>query len=114
MPRSPPRLASVFHGELTDLYIEAVKDRLARTNLWEQIGAFQLLISLADLEVSVGNLDVDTNGRMTQQWKQQYLLNVGTEAFPDGLPQNWNKFCREWIPSEFGHCFRGWIDSLNL
>jgi hypothetical protein len=46
------RLASVFHEELTDLYIEVVKDRLARANLWEQIGAFQLLTSLADLEVS--------------------------------------------------------------
>lgn len=46
------RLAAVFHDELKELYVEVIDDRLGQANLWCQIGAWHLLINLADREVS--------------------------------------------------------------
>src|SRR5262245_2421854 len=45
------RLASVFHDDLKGLYVEVIEDRLGQTSLWSQLGAWYLLMSLADRDV---------------------------------------------------------------
>lgn len=45
------RLASVFHDDLKELYVEVIQDRLGQTAFWSQLGGWHLLTSLADREV---------------------------------------------------------------
>lgn len=47
-PEICARLASVFHEDLKELYVEVLNDRLGQNNLWSKLGAFRLLVSLAD------------------------------------------------------------------
>jgi hypothetical protein len=100
------RLASVFHEELTDLYIEVVNDRLARTKLWERMGAFQLLTSLADLEVSWA-LQI-----LTAEWPNDSIFETALfverreRSLSRWASKNSRRLCRELIPFEFEHCFR--------
>jgi hypothetical protein len=51
-PESCALLASVFHDDLQQSYAEAIEDRLGQRSLWSQLGAWHILINLADREVS--------------------------------------------------------------
>ena len=45
------RLAAVYHEDMAELYRESIDDRLGHANFWSKVGAWNLLMSLADRDV---------------------------------------------------------------
>src|SRR6185436_2800529 len=51
-PETCALLASVFHDDLQESYLEAIEDRLGQTSVWSQLGAWHLVISLAERDLA--------------------------------------------------------------
>ena len=52
------RLAAVCHDDLADLYREAIDDRFGQANFWQRLGAWNLLLSLAERDVAWAKADI--------------------------------------------------------
>ena len=105
-PQSCARLASVFHEDLKELYVEVIEDRLGQTRLWSQLGAWHLLTSLADREVSWAILALETRWPPDVEAQRAIMLSRGRR-----FPSKWAVAkAGELAPRIEPHLFVGYMD----
>ena len=95
------RLAAVYHEDLSELFREAVVDRLGQANFWAQLSAWHLLLSLAERGVAwalellqakwpqdhvFGRAIVSSRERRAIiGWPRRFVIDLGTKIPPHWL-----------------------------
>jgi hypothetical protein len=75
------RLALVYHGDLVDLFRDAIKERFAHSNTNQHHGAWALLKTLADHDVSWA-LELLNKEWPTDYEKQRQILEFNSDQVP--------------------------------